>query len=112
MKDNKYSSWTFHFRLYHRNKERILSTQNQRYISVMLPDDTPLDIALEEARKNGAPIGSHITGIYEVHNDQGIYQQINLRKIVPSRKHLYTFKTWDELEKAERDTESFKDWAE
>lgn len=100
MKDEK-QRWDFHFRLYHRNKERILSHGNQRYVSVQLPKNTPLDIALSEAKKNGAPTGSHITGIYEVHNDEGIYQQINLRKIVPERKKLYTFKTWNEIEQEE-----------
>lgn len=97
----EYTRWDFFFRLYHRNKERMLSDQNKSDLSIMLPPNTTLAEALVAAREAGAPAGSHITGIYEIQNDKGMYWQVHDRKIVPERPKKYRFRTWDEMEALE-----------
>jgi hypothetical protein len=97
----EYTRWDFFFRLYHRNKERMLSDQNKSDLSIMLPPGTSLSDALGAAREAGGPSGSHITGIYEIQNDKGIYWQIHDRKIVPERTNKWRFRTWEEMEALE-----------
>jgi len=100
--------WDFFYRLYHKSKERMLSNQNSVHVSIMLPSDTPLSDALAAAIEAGARSGSHITGIYQIQNDDGIYQQIHDRKIVPERTKKWKFQTWAEIDALDKDVrESF-----
>ena len=96
--------WDFFFRT-ESNHHSVDDDANRRSISVTLPADLSLRDALAIAIvSTPVPIGSYRTGVHEVQNDLGIYQQTNGRRFsftTARRAATTTFRTWDELEAEE-----------
>ena len=92
------------FRLYNRDRARVLSSRNQRYVTVHVADGAELGEILAAARSAGAPVGNTLTGVYEVQTDRGIYDRPDARKLdgTPRRLAAARFRTWADLEAAER----------
>lgn len=93
-----------HFRLYNRDRARVLSSRNAVCVQVEVPDDATLPAILAAARSAGAPIGNTLTGVYEVQTDRGIFDRPDKMKLDGSARRLAAarFRTWAELEAAEQ----------
>ncbi len=100
------SAWIFFYRA---ESNRFDPKSRPAYqLRLTLPDDTDLQNALDAARKAGAPKGSHRTGIFEVQTSRGIFyheeeNRIDLR--TPRKAAKVIFKTWEQLEEEETQTE-------
>ena len=98
--------WSFFFRVERNAKalkgltfEEFWNQKGALGETFVLPSDLTLDEAIEEAIENGCPRGSHRSGIFEVQNSTGVWKHINRKKILGSKKVIFT--TWDEIEAEE-----------
>jgi hypothetical protein len=75
--------------------------------SLSFPTGTTLAAALEFARANGMPQGTHRSGCFEVQTPEGIYSHVNDCKIdlsTPAKAAKVIFTTWAELDAADNIT--------
>ena len=56
-----------------------------------------LDELLKSAWAEGASMGTHRSGIFEIQTDHGIWQQINGKKLNASRMQLATYTEWGNI---------------
>ena len=93
--------WQF----FQRTERRNFDLDNVVCGELRLPRNTDLATAISLAiRARVISHGSHRSGVFQVQTDDGIFSQVNDRRIdlsTPRRAALVTMKTWEQLEEEE-----------
>lgn len=72
-----------------------------------------LQAILDVARANGMPVGSHVTGCFQVQSDIGIWNHVDAKKIdlTTERKRAnVVFQTWEQAEAEEEAAQELMDY--
>ena len=91
--------WTFFKRMY--SSYRTIETANIGTMDIEIDTDD-LKVAIAAHRK--VSVGNHLFGVFEVQNEEGVYQQIDGKRIeldTPRKAAQTVFTSWKEMEDAE-----------
>jgi hypothetical protein len=93
--------WQFFYRASNRDVDKMLSSDNVRYVELQLPTDISLEDALAKAVELGhMSKGNRQSACFEIQTDHGIWARPDESSFYYA-PHLAEFKTWEQLEAEE-----------